>query len=116
MMREELIRSAAAGGPVPEGLSLPEQLAWQALGLLYARARLGQVTPEIGSAEKRRILHAMRREQEVWAFAEKLADHRWRVLRDTEAAVTAVRKNPTPENALRLCDVLDGLEEWEETT
>ena len=46
-------------------------------------------------------------------FADKLTRHHVRVLKDSEAARSAYRKNPTPENALRLCDVLDGLERME---
>lgn len=47
---------------------------------------------------------------EAWAFQGRLANHHSRILRDTEAAKTACRKDPTPENAMRFCDVLDGLD------
>ena len=32
--------------------------------------------------------------------------------KDTELAKAAVRKDPSPENAIRLCNVLDGLEKY----
>lgn len=95
---------------MPEGLGLVEMRAWQALRFLYDRSRLGTVTAELGSVEKRKILLALKFDQATQAFQNKLTDHHRRILRDTEAAKTAARKDPTPENILRLCDVLDGLE------
>lgn len=48
--------------------------------------------------------------EKEWAFGEKLATQRSAILRGTELAKTACRTNPTPENAVRLCNVLDGLD------
>lgn len=100
---------------MPEGLSLADQSAYAAIRNIYAVHRAGRLSREAGAAEKRRVkrqydLEAGEREQE-----RKLAFHRARVIRLTEQAVTAVRKDPSPENALRLADVLDGIErEWKD--
>ena len=98
---------------MPEGLSLADQSAYTAIRNIYAAHRAGRLSREAGAAEKRRVkrqydLEAGEREQE-----RKLAFHRARVIRLTEQAMNAVRKNPTSENALRLVDILDGIEkEW----
>ena len=100
---------------MPEGLSLADQSAYTAIRNIYAAHRAGRLSREAGAAEKRRVkrrydLEMGEREQE-----RKLAFHRARVIRLTEQAMTAVRKDPSPENALRLVDVLDGIErEWKE--
>ena len=45
-------------------------------------------------------------------FEHKLSFFQARMYRDTELAKTAVRKDPSPENAIRLCNVLDGMEKY----
>lgn len=44
------------------------------------------------------------------AFDRKVTDYHVRLIRAVELAVCVCRKDPTPENAIRLCDVIDGLE------
>ena len=68
-----------------------------------------------GAAEKRRVKRRYDLEMGGRGQERKLALHRARVIRLTEQAITAVRKDPSPENALRLVDVLDGIErEWKD--
>ena len=98
------------GSEMPEGLSLPDQMAFTALRNIYDAYHKKLITKDIASAEKRRLRRAYTVAKEAAEFQSKLADHRARQLRDTEAARTACRKNPTTENALLLCNVLDGLE------
>lgn len=106
---------AMADREMPEGLSLADQSAYTAIRNIYAAHRAGRLSREAGAAEKRRVkrrydLEMGEREQE-----RKLALHRAQVIRLTEQAATAVRKDPSPENALRLVDVLDGIErEWKD--
>lgn len=98
-----------ACGELPEGLPLPDQMAYTAMRNIYAAYHRKTLDRETAAAEKQKIRHGYERAVEALAFEDRLARHRARVLRDTEAAKTACRKAPTPENALRLCDVLDGI-------
>ena len=101
---------AMADREMPEGLSLADQAAYTAIRNIYAAHRAGRLSREAGAAEKRRVKRRYEREQD-----RKLALHRAQVIRLTEQAATAVRKDPSPENALRLVDVLDGIErEWKD--
>ena len=95
---------------MPEGLSLPDQMAFTTLRNIYDAYHKKITTKDMAAAEKRRLLRAYTVAREAAEFQDKLADHRARQLRDTEAAKTACRKDPTLANALRLCNVLDGLE------
>lgn len=109
-------RIAMQGGEMPDGLSLPDQLAFTALRNIYDAYHKKLITREMAAAEKRRLRRTYTVARESLEFQDKLADHRARQLRDTEAAKTACRKDPTPENALRLCNALDGLEGLHETS
>ena len=40
---------------------------------------------------------------------QRLTTYHVKVIRETEAAKNAFRKDPTPANALRLCNAMDGL-------
>ena len=42
-------------------------------------------------------------------FDQRLTTYHVKVIRETEAAKNAFRKDPTPANALRLCNAMDGL-------
>ena len=96
-------------GEMPDGLSLPDQMAFTALRNIYDAYHKKIISREMAAAEKKRIRREWTVLKERWEFGERLADHRARILHGTEVAKTACRKNPTPENALRLCDVIDGL-------
>lgn len=111
-------REAMRGEPMPGDLSLPEQMAYIPLRSLYYDYYGKRIPRDAASAEKRKIISACKEAMDELAYQDKMADFRARVLRDTEAAKTAVRKDPSPENAIRLCDVLDALEKYmpEETT
>ena len=106
-------RAAMRGEPLPEGLPPEEQHAYLSLRQVY-RDYCGKVlSREAAAGEKRRIARQAQAAGKRRVFADRLTEHHWRVTRDTEAAKAACRKDPSPENALRLCDVLDGLEKWE---
>jgi len=101
--------------PMPEGLAPVEQMGFQALRQVYRSYYSKVLTVEAAAREKRLIVLAVHDAQATEAFQNQLAQHHAQILRDTEAAKTACRKDPTPENALRLCDVLDGLLRRENT-
>lgn len=94
---------------MPDGLALPDQMAFTALRNIYDAYNKKIISRDMAAAEKKRIRRVWTVARERWEFSDKLTDHRARILRGTEAAKTACRKEPTPENALRLCDVIDGL-------
>ena len=106
---------AMADREMPEGLSLADQAAYTAIRNIYAAHRAGRLSREAGAAEKRRVKRRYDLEMGERERERKLALHRAQVIRLTEQAITAVRKDPSPENALRLVDVLDGIErEWKD--
>lgn len=99
------------GNELPEGLDLPSQMAYISLRGIYAQYHARIISRDQAAAEKGKIRREYERLEKEWAFGEKLATQRAAILRGTELAKTACRTNPTPENAVRLCNVLDGLEE-----
>lgn len=103
-------RAALRGEPLPEGLPAEEQSAYLALRQVYRDYDSGVLSQAEAAGEKGRIVRQAREAGKRRVFGERLAARRWQVLRETEAAKTACRKHPSPENALRLCDVMDGLE------
>lgn len=103
-------REAMRGAELPDGLLLYDQMAYLSLRTVYRDYYEKRLDRAAASAEKRRIVAAWRRARDVAEFQRKLALFSARVFKDTEAAKTAVLKNPTPENAIRLCNVMDGIE------
>lgn len=97
------------GEEMPEGLALPDQMAYTALRKIYWMYHQKALPRDRAAAEKRRLRREWEGAVSTLAFSDKLARSRARILRETEAAKSACRKHPTPENALRLCNVLDGL-------
>lgn len=105
-------REAMRGEPLPDDLSIYDQMAYTSLRTLYHDYHEKRLGRGAASAEKRKILGAWDKEKRIAEFDRKLALFQARLHKDTEAAKTAVRKDPSPENAIRLCDVLDGLEKY----
>ncbi len=105
-------REAMRGAEMPDGLSLYDQMAYISMRTLYHDYHEKRLDRKTASAEKRRIFGAWDEAKRTAEFERKLAFFRARVYKDSERATTAVRKNPSPENAIRLCNVLDGLERY----
>ena len=103
-------REAMQGAEMPDGLSMYDQMAYISLRTLYHDYH--EMDRATASAEKRRIFGAWDRAKRTAEFERKLAFFHARLYKDTEMAKTAVRKDPSPENAIRLCNVLDGLEKY----
>ncbi len=95
-------REAAQNLPPPEGLSLADLMAYSGLRNIYRAFRAGE--------EKRHLRREWEKAKEAEALERKLLDFHVRLIRGAEQAVTRCRKEPTAENALYLCDVLDGFE------
>lgn len=105
-------REAMQGAEMPDGLSIHDQMAYISLRTLYHDFHEKRMARAKASAEKRRIFGAWDRAKRTAEFERKLAFFHARLYKDTEMAKTAVRKDPSPENAIRLCNVLDGLEKY----
>lgn len=106
-------REAMKGAEMPDGLSMYDQMAYISLRTLYHDYHERRLDRATASAEKRRIALARDRSKHTADYENRLAVFRARVCKDTEKAKTMVRKDPSPENAMRLCDVLDGLKRME---
>ena len=106
-------RDAMHGETLPEGLSLPDQMAYTCLRNIYSLYYNKIISRDAAAAEKQRVRVQWEKAVSTMEFDRKLTAYHVRVIRDTEAAKTACRKNPTPENALLLCNVLDGIGEFD---
>lgn len=100
---------AAEGGPMPDGLCLSEQRAFQTMVLLYQRFNMKKITSEQASTEKRQISKQMMEEISADNFRDNTAYDREKILRLSEQARTRARKNPTKENCLALVDAINGI-------
>lgn len=105
-------REAMKGEELPDGLSLHDQMAYVSLRTLYHDYYEKRLDRGTASLEKRRIFGAWDKAKRTTEFERDLAFFHARVIKDTEGAKTAVLKDPSPENAVRLCRVLDGLERY----
>lgn len=103
-------REAMQGAEMPDGLPLYDQMAYISLRSLYHDYHEKRLDRATAAAEKRRIFEAWDGAKRTAEFERKLAFFHARLYKDTEGARTAVRKDPSPENAIKLCNVLDGLE------
>lgn len=103
-------QAASRGNRVPDGLSLADQMAYISMRGIYQEFYAKRLDRESASAEKRMVFRRWEKAREAEAFDKKLTACYVRLLKNTELAASACRKNPTPENALRLCDIIDGLE------
>lgn len=106
-------QEAMRGDGIPDGLSLADQMAYTALRNIYWSHYEKRLSREQAKAEKNKLRREWEQARAAEAFDRRLTESHVRQIKAQEAAVCACRKNPTAENALRLCDVLDGLEKLE---
>lgn len=102
-------KAAMRGDPMPDDLCIYDQAAFQALRCLYKSFRDKVLDRDSATVEKKKILKALDDATKQAIFQDNLAFHQSEVNRMTESAKAAVRKDPTPENALQLVRVLDGM-------
>ena len=101
-------REAMQGAEMPDGLSLEDQLAYQAITMLYGRFRLKLVDRATGSAEKGKIGYELECRKRQADLHRKLLEWDIRLKKNVEGAINAYRKERTLENADRLVDIIDG--------
>lgn len=89
-----------------------DQMAFLSLRTIYRNFRDKRIERPAATAEKRKVLAVWDKAKRTAEFERKLAAYQARLHKDAERAATAVRKDPSPENAIMLCDVLDGLAQY----
>lgn len=94
---------------MPDGLDLPDQMAFTALRNIYHAYRERILSRDAATQEKRKIYTTWDKAKREQDFRKRLMEVQLRTIRETEIAASICRKDPTPENALRLCDALVGL-------
>ena len=100
----EFERAAMNGEPMPNGLALEDQMAYQALVYLYARYRAGAIGREDGSREKRQI-------EKAWTAAKSrinYSKYSAGFFKTVEWYATDYRKQRTIEAADKLVDAVSG--------
>jgi len=105
-------KSAMEGSGMPDGLTLPEQQAWQALAHLYARFRLKVISREEGHAEKGKIIYATEQKLRSDRVAADLAKWHTDLRRNIEAAQNRYlrarrRMEQYPDDPSMAAEVLD---------
>lgn len=100
----EFERAAMNGDPMPHGLALEDQMAYQALARLYARYRAGYIARQDGAREKRQIEKA----RENAKARIRYSKYSGQFFKTVEWYATDYRKRRTIEAADKLVDAVDG--------
>lgn len=103
-------REAMQGEEMPEGLSLPDQMAYTTLRNVYQSYYSKIISREAAAAEKRQLKYQYDRAVRQMNLDRKLCAYHVRVIKATEGAKSAFRKAPSIEAGLRICQVLDGIQ------
>lgn len=111
-------RQAMANEPLPEGLSMAEQLLYLRLRTLYQLHYMGKMDREEARETKYRMIAECEEAKRLEEYGNELAKYRADMFRDIEFAATRYRKHRSIENADLLLDALypsikDKI--WEET-
>lgn len=97
-------QAAIRGDEMPDGLDYPDQVMFLNLRMLYAQKRMKVIDRETAVKEKKKLLD----EYWVYQFNWNMGTEWTEVIKETELARAAYRKNPTPENAMRLIEIIEG--------
>ena len=101
--------AAVRGDSMPDGLPVEEQLAFQAMALLYARFWLNQISREKGSAEKGKIVYQTELLKRKLQTKEQLVKRSAEFFLQVEKAANQYAEDRTPENAENLWLTVSGL-------
>ena len=99
-------KAAMRGDEMPDGLDLPDQLCFLGLRMLYAQAKQGIISREVGSREKGRLLHQREIQMQKLKTKENLVTSACFMLQNTEGAANRYAKNRTLENADALYEAI----------
>ena len=86
-------KAAMRGEELPDGLSLPDQMAYTALRNTYRAYYDKTISRDAAAAEKQQIRLAWDRAVSRAAFDQRLTTYHVKVIRETEAAITDRRRN-----------------------
>ena len=107
-------QAAMRGDEMPDGLPLPDQMAYTAMRNIYNAYHKKIISRDVAAAEKRKVRKEYEQSVKEVNFQKKLAYFRSELSRKTEIASTDFRKNPTIEGAIRIVKIVDGIvSEWE---
>lgn len=102
-------KEAANQEPMPDGLPLAEQRAFQVVATLYARFYEKAISKEQAAQDKQKAKAELKQEIDIDNFRDNTAYEREKILRLSEQARIKARKEPTQENCLVLVDTVDGI-------
>lgn len=102
-------KEAANQEPMPDGLPLAEQRAFQVVATLYARFYEKAISKEQAAQDKQKAKAELMQEIGIDNFRDNTAYEREKILRLSEQARIKARKEPTQENCLVLVDTVDGI-------
>lgn len=101
-------REAEQGAPMPDGLDLPDQCAFQFLVNMYTRLRNGTVDRDQAIKEKGQMTYKHSIAKNILDQSSTMGKYWADLRRDLEVAHTRYIKNRTLENADALSAALDG--------
>ena len=104
----ELERDAMNGKEMPNGLGYPEQILYLEMRMLYDQYRKKIVSREMAAEEKKRMLD----EYQSYKRREEMGNEWVEVIKETELARAAFRKERTLENADKLVEIIEGRKFW----
>ncbi len=99
MNKFEYEQEAARGDPMPAGLSLAEQSAYQAMRSLYALYKRGNISKEAAAKEKAAILGSFWKAKEQEDFMQRILEDNARMWKEIEAAGNRFGRERTVEAA-----------------
>lgn len=108
-------RAAMNGDPMPDGLSMEDQLLYLSLRNLYASFRSGTISREHGSAEKGKLLYEHGRRVRLHNVSLRGSKHTAAMWGSIAKYTHAYRKDRTVENADKLLEAIQGeVFRWEQ--
>ncbi len=97
-------QAAIRGDEMPNGLSYPDQILFLQLRMLYAQKKMKIIDRDTAVVEKKKLLDEYR----LYQYREQMGEEWVEVIRDTEIARAAYRKDRTLENADKLLNAIEG--------
>ena len=100
------------GDPLPDGLSYPDEITYLSLRNVYAALRDHTIDRETAMNEKRKLIDDLR----IWNYQADMGSLWVKTIKAVESAATAYRKSRTLENADRLLQAVEGVQNEQQET
>lgn len=101
-------KAAQAGGEMPDGLPLVDQMAFTTMRSIYADYHQKRITRDIAAAEKKKVWRSYEQMRGKAVFEEELAKKQANLFVAAEQWASAYQKNRTLENADNLIRAVYG--------